>query len=209
MPEHPQQFAIEGHDGVIRLSPLFYPNTDSAHQSGDLSHFAATGNAVYGYQVRDFDPFKIGPTQEPTGGVLFFSNKIKKEDFMALARILGMGTGRDYAAFLAESKNPSKDGYLRQLRLTSALSLRFHFEELTEEELDKFPEQTLTMPEALWTFIEHEKKEWGTFFGSPKLEGQFGGDSYFAREELSFGIMVENDFDRIYRIWSRAWLVTM
>ena len=41
-----------------------------------------------------------------------------------------------------------------------------------------------------------------------RLRGLFGGDGDFAREELAFGFMVENDYHHVYRIWSRAWLVT-
>lgn len=203
-----ERFAIESSDGIVRLSPPLWPNTDSTHQPGDLSHFAAAGIGIYGYQERDFDPFKLGPVHEPVGGVLFFGNDVKKDDFMGLTRVLDMDESPDYAAFLAESQTPGKDGYLRQLRLASAFSLRFHFGVLTSEGLDKFPVQALSMPDALWAFIEQEKKGWGTFFGSPKLEKKFGGDGNYAREELSFGIMVENDYEHIYRIWSRAWLVT-
>ena len=36
----------------------------------------------------------------------------------------------------------------------------------------------------------------------------FGGDGDWAKEELAFGCMVENVDLGIYRIWSRAWLVT-
>lgn len=69
------------------------------------------------------------------------------------------------------------------------------------------PPTILTMAEAMWAFVEHEKKEWGTFWGE-KLETTFGGDGDFAREDLSFGFMIENADEGIYRIWSRAWLVT-
>ena len=35
-----------------------------------------------------------------------------------------------------------------------------------------------------------------------------GGDGDYAVEELSFGFMLENEYNQVYRIWSRAWLVT-
>ena len=40
------------------------------------------------------------------------------------------------------------------------------------------------------------------------LAGMFGGDGDDSREKLSFGRMVENGYHHVYRIWSRAWLVT-
>ena len=35
-----------------------------------------------------------------------------------------------------------------------------------------------------------------------------GGDGDWAKESLCFGLMVENGYQGVYRIWSRAWLVT-
>jgi hypothetical protein len=43
---------------------------------------------------------------------------------------------------------------------------------------------------------------------SAKLTGTFGRDGDWAREALCFGFTVENAFHGVYRIWSRAWLVT-
>lgn len=37
---------------------------------------------------------------------------------------------------------------------------------------------------------------------------RFGGDGEWARESLAFGFLVENQYHSIYRIWTRAWLVT-
>jgi hypothetical protein len=41
-----------------------------------------------------------------------------------------------------------------------------------------------------------------------RLSGTFGGDGYWAKESLCFGFLVENNYRGVYRIWSRAWLVT-
>ena len=208
MAEKDYRWFFEGLDGEVRITLPLFPNTDSGCPLSDLARFASSGNSIYGYDEHLVNPFVTAPRDESAGGVLFFGNDIAKNDFLALTRVLEINNKKDYAAFLGESVIPKEDGYLRQLRLVSAFALRFHYGVLTSQELNQFPAQDLTMSEAFWRFIEHEKMDWGTFFGSPKLEGKFGGDGDFAREELSFGIMVENSYEQIYRIWSRAWLVT-
>ncbi|MEI9999893.1 MAG: hypothetical protein WDO13_12425 [Verrucomicrobiota bacterium] len=43
---------------------------------------------------------------------------------------------------------------------------------------------------------------------SSQLRGTFGGDGDWAKESLCFGLLVENNDLGVYRLWSRAWLVT-
>lgn len=194
--------------GKLRVSPPLWPHGTLQTQPGDLTQFAPQGNGVYGYQEGIENPMLAAPPQEDIGGALYFGNGILKEDFQALMRILNVGDDYDYAVFTSESSQPGQDGYLRQLRLVSKFALRFMFGALASGEYETFPLQQLSMPEAFWGFIEHEWNDWGTSFRSSKLAGKFGGDGDFAREELSFGFMVENDYHRVYRVWSRAWLVT-
>lgn len=204
--------------GKIRISPPIWPDHKLNIQPGDLSKFAPYGNGVYGYQNRQgSNPFTSAPTQEANGGIIYFDNGIAKADFEALMRILEVQPryvvkpSKDYAVFTAESKQPGKDGYLVQMRIISKFGLLHMFGALTDAEYEKFPEQEMTIVEALWSFIEQERKRWGTSFhqdGVKGLCGLFGGDGDFAREELSFGFILENDYYNIYRIWSRAWLVT-
>lgn len=141
-----------------------------------------------------------------------FDNRIKREDFNSLLRIFGIRTeaknAKDYSVFLHASDQPKKDGYIHQLRIVPKFGMRYLFDALTEQEYDKFPPQSETIADALWTFIERSKETFGTSFDAPKLQGLFGGDGHFACEQLSFGIMLENDYYGIVRIWSRAWLVT-
>jgi hypothetical protein len=40
------------------------------------------------------------------------------------------------------------------------------------------------------------------------LYGAMGGDGDWAKEELCFGFMMENEYHGVCRIWTRAWLVT-
>lgn len=203
-------------DKIIRISPPIWPDHILDVQPGDLTRFAPQGNGVYGYQGREEgSPFKDAPPHEASGGVIYFGNGLVKADFEALMRIMGVHSDhwvnppKDFAVFTAESEQPGKDGYLSQMRIVSRFSLRYMFGALTESEYEKFPEQDLTMADTLWSFIEREQRRWGTSWMDDRgLHGKFGGDSHFACEELAFGFMLENEYHRVYRIWSRAWLVT-
>ena len=201
----------------LRISPPMWPNHTLEVQPGDLSKFSPQGNGVYGYEDGiDWSPFKSAPSQEACGGVVYFGNGVSKADFEALMRIMDVQPGyvvnpsKDYAAFTLESEHPGEDGYLLQMRLVSKFGLRFMFGAISESEDDQFPAQKLSAVEAMWSFIQSEKRRWGTSFSEDVkgLRGVFGGDGDFAREELAFGFTVENSYHSVYRIWSRAWLVT-
>jgi hypothetical protein len=43
---------------------------------------------------------------------------------------------------------------------------------------------------------------------SHALSGTAGGDGDWAKEALVSGFMVQNSYWAVYRLWSRAWLVT-
>jgi|SRR3989344_8096551 len=197
--------------GIERLviGPSVWPNKELQIQPGDLSHFAPYGNGVYGFDPKDANPILCAPEQEPSGGHIYFSNSVRRENFQSFLRMVGVTIGdKAYAAFVKRSINPGKDQYLTQMRLISKFGLRFMFNALSDKEYDSFKEQELTIEEALLGFIEVEKKKYGTSFFSRSLEGLFGGDGDSMREELNFGFALENEYYRIYRIWSRAWLVT-
>lgn len=217
MASQPRRIAFDLGDR-IRISPPIWDNNTVSMNPGDFSRLLPQGNGVYGYQEPDRGhPLKGAPQQEACGGVVYFGNGISKEDFEALMRIMGVQPAwfakpsKDFAVFTAESREPGKEGYLTQMRVASKFALRFMFGTLAEADYDAFPDQGVTMVEALWAFIEHERECCGTSFTQDEergLSGLFGGDGDFAREELAFGFMVENDYHHVYRIWSRAWLVT-
>ncbi len=214
MPSKPVIIAFDQGDR-IRISPPIFTDTTLKMQPGDLTKFAPHGNGVYGYQNRDGStPFTQAPSQEACGGVIYFDNHVDKEDFMALMHIAGIqdrhdvNPSKDYAAFVEEAEEPGIAGYLTQMRIVSKFALRHMFDALDETGYKNFPSQDISIAEALWCFMEHERKRWGTDFGGGKLAGLFGGDGDFAQEELSFGFMIENSYFSIFRIWSRAWLVT-
>lgn len=202
----------------VRVSPPLTPGNTLDVRPDDLTKFAPTGNGVYGHQGREgMNPFMGAPPQEACGGVLYFDNHISRADLEALVRILEVERGpsqrpdKAFAVYTAEAKIPAKEGYLAQVRLVTKFGLRFAYNAISATEYESFREQELSMVEVLWAFIEHERKRWGTAFWEDEekgLMGLFGGDGDFAREKLSFGFMLENNYYNICRIWSRAWLVT-
>lgn len=200
----------------LKLSPTV-PHDPTARppHPGDLSLFAPYGNGVYGLQdPKSQVPFHRGPIHEAEGGTCcFFGNGVSKDDFFGMLRVLGIPTdGKNshnlrYAAYLAETQDPETDQYVTQLRLVSAFGMRFLFGAIAKSEYGTFPAQTLSPAQALWAFMDMERKRWGTSYGAG-LDRVFGGDGNYAQEMLSFGFHLENAYHGICRIWSRAWLVT-
>jgi len=193
----------------LTISPPVWSNKELQVQPGDLSQFAPYGTGVYGYQASSRTPMRGDPPHEESGGLVYFGNGVKEEDFKGFLRMMNVrADDKDYAAFIQESSNPVQDRYFKQMRLISKFGLKFMFDALNDINYDAFEEQELSIGEALWVFMDAEKGRFGTFFGDPRIEGKMGGDGHLAREELSFGFMMENDYHQVYRIWSRAWLVT-
>ena len=200
--------AKQGLDKII-IGPAIWPGKKLQVQPGDLSKFAPYGNGVYGYQKNSLEPIRGDPPQEETGGLIYFGNEARKEDFEGFLRMMNVrAEDKDYVAFVQESSNPIEDRYFKQMRIMSKFGLRFMFGAIDDREYDTFKEQELSIGEALWAFMNAEKRRFGTSFGDPRIDGKMGGDGDYAVEELSFGFMLENEYNQVYRIWSRAWLVT-
>ena len=200
--------AKQGLEKVI-VSPAVWPGKDLQVQPGDLSKFAPSGNGVYCYQRNSVEPIRGDPPQEEAVGLVYFGNGLKQKDFSGFLRMMGVrADDKDYAVFVQESSNPVEDRYFKQMRLMSKFGLRFMFGAIDNRGYDTFKKQELTTGEALWEFMASEKGRFGTSFGDPRIEGKMGGDGDYAREELGFGFMLENEYHQVYRIWSRAWLVT-
>lgn len=193
----------------VNVSPAVWPGKNLQVQPGDLSKFALYGNGIYGYQKNSLEPIKGDPIQEESGGLIYFGNGVKQADFSGFLRMIGVREDdKSYAAFVQESSNPVEDRYFKQMRLMSNFGFRHLFKAIDDREYKTFKEQEWTIGESLWKFMESEKRRFGTSFGDSRIEGKMGGDGNYAREELSFGFMLENEYYQIYRIWSRAWLVT-
>lgn len=212
--QQPKRIVFELGESVRVSPPIWFDNAVDWYP-GDFSKRPPYGSGVYGYQSSNLlDPLKNAPKEEDSGGVVYFGNGISKADFEAMMRIMHVDPCRpskDFAVFTALSKEPGKEGCLTQMRTVSKFGLRFMFKSLSDADYEKFAKQGVSTVDALWAFVEHERECWGTSFTEDEkkgLRGLFGGDGDFRREQLAFGFMVENQYHGVYRIWSRAWLVT-
>jgi hypothetical protein len=71
--------------------------------------------------------------------------------------------------------------------------------------------QPISMVEYVAQFVDEQRLKWNNPDGGAfprSLDTLFGGDGDFAKEALCFGFMVENHPWAVYRVWSRAWLVS-
>lgn len=96
--------------------------------------------------------------------------------------------------------------YLEQLKLICGPAAgRFH-----ESVKRHCVEQVLTIGEAMMDFYQYQKAKYnpGNDLFPRELRGIIGGDGDYEREQLAFGILVENREEGVYRIWSRAALCT-
>ena len=217
-------------DSFVKVYPRQWPeDRDLELYPGDLEKFAVPGVGIsgpfpimpwgdplrddpsdfYSFQRITGHPIRDASKNEPSGGIVYFHGTPGRDDFFSLIKLLGVRShALDYAAFADHSNMPVEDNYLVQMRLVSRFALQYVFRALDSEDYESFPPQKLNIGEALWNFIEDQQDRWGTSMGSRELDGVMGGDGDFAKEELAFGFMVENEYNGIYRIWSRAWLVT-
>jgi hypothetical protein len=205
---------LEGPDGPIQLSPPALTEQPQMFKKlfgepSDLSHFGRKDDGRYGLDQDGANPFELADGREPAGGVVFFG-ACTQEDFVALLRLLDVRINvREYWLFHIESDAPEQDGYLEQARVVDRFGLRYLFHVLKSEGYEQFPKQPVTLSEILWAFICDQNLKWGNGEGySDALTDMFCEDGDDAKRQLSFGFMVENSYHKVYRIWSRAWLLT-
>lgn len=211
---------------LLRIAPPIWPGPPLGVQPGDLSRFAPVGLALdgplvmmpwdtlddvmrrpgyYGANAPSSHPFLNAPVNDDAGGVVYFDGHPEKEQLEALFDLLSVrGRATDYAAFWAKSENPMEERYLEQLRIVSTYTLASMFQAEVNEATSPLTSQTLTVSEALWAFVGNQQE----IYNRGALSGVMGGDGDWAKESLAFGFMVENAYNIVYRIWSRAWLVT-
>jgi hypothetical protein len=222
---------LERFDPIVRLSPCEQPTLEGALNPGDLGTFMPQGSGLdvplvaypwagpeglgqrasyFEYQAPVPDPIKNAPLTDEAGGVVYFPDEPEDADLASLLRLLGVRTRESrYAVFARQSEDPQEDGYLTQFRITSRFALLHGFHAIRAEEYESFPEQSLTIGELVPAFVRAEHEHWGGGWPqSERLEGCMGGDGDWAREALAFGFLVENAYQGVYRLWSRAWLVT-
>ena len=201
-----------------------WPGRSLPLMPGDLSQFLPQGLGLggpcndplkrlvapdyYGLDAPDGHPFRAAPTQEPSGGVLYFGDGVSFDRLCTALEVIGVGLRpTNYAVFAKHAQHPSKERYLDQVRIVSTSALNHFFGCAEAAEL---PDQPVTVGDFIRTFIDAQRTKWnrpGRAF-SDRLRGTLGGDGDWAKEALSFGLLVENTYWGVYRLWSRAWLVT-
>lgn len=212
----------------ITISPSVWPGKDLEAQPGDMRIIVPAGLGLsgpfmlrpwddpatanpgqyYGFQPHTGHPLHDAPLNSTSGGVIYFDDGRQEDELLAACRLLSIRLNeKQYAAFLEESSDPLQDRCLVQLKIVSRFSLKYLFQAIDEKQSAEFPEQPLTIGELLAAFLRDQEAHWGSGMSS-ELRGCMGGDGDWAKEALAFGLMVENDYHGIYRIWSRAWLVT-
>lgn len=217
----------EAIDIWVRLSPPVWPAKRVRIQPGDLARFAPMGRGrvgpvaagladtgsghddsdVFSLTAHRSDPLLNAPITEPSGGTLYLDGQPDQDDLAAALRLLGIPhDAGDYAAFLGHSKKPAEECYVTQLRIVRRAALAALYGALSTKELQSFPQQRLMAGDLIFKFIETEQGTWGAGL-SAKLRDRFGRSSPRFRPTLAFGLMVENAFYGVYRVWSRAWLL--
>jgi hypothetical protein len=211
----------------VQISPSVWSSKRVPVEPGDLRRFAPMGRGRVGPVPPDLDdlgaapsnpdlfsltahhshPLLNAPITEPTGGTLYLDGEPNSEDLAATLRLLGVPTdATDYAAFISQAKKPAEERYMTQLRIVRRVALAALYDALSEAELRSFRHQPLTVGALMGKFIETEQQCWGTGL-SPKLSERFGNPGQRFRATLAFGLMIENAFYGVYRLWSRAWLL--
>lgn len=215
----------------LHILPADWQARDGYIAPGDLRHFALEGfgfggpvvmrpwdtlegtaqaGAYYGLDGRSADPIRSAPSTLPQGGTVYFDRYDADSGFAGVLRMLAMAHNmKDYAVFLASAEDTVEERYLDQMRIVGhgALSQLYGIPNTAIAEL---PEQKLGLREAIYAFLDHQTEKWGDprYLFSGKLSGALGGDGDWAKEALAFGLMVENGYWQVFRIWSRPWLVT-
>ena len=211
----------------VQVSPAAWSAKSVPVQPGDLRRFAPMGRGRIGVLPPDLEefgeaagnpelfsltahhshPLLDAPITEPTGGTLYLDGEPNAEDLAATLRLLGVpATATDYAAFVGHATKPAEERYLTQVRIVRRVALAALYDALSEADLRSFPQQTLTVGALIGKFIETEQQRWGTGL-SPQLCERFGNPGQRFRATLAFGLMIENAFCGVYRLWSRAWLL--
>jgi hypothetical protein len=217
-----------GIEHLIKIAPPVWPGGPLSGQPGDLGLFAPMGMGLsgpfpirpwddpfsgspagfYQYQAPGAHPFLNAPATEPAGGTVYLDDGPSEDDLRVLLRLLGVRSAEThYAAFLGQADDPPEERYLIQLRIVERPALQHMFGVPAGEDFEALTDQPLSVGALAWAFIQDQQATWGSGMSSA-LRGTMGGDDDWAKESLAFGLLVENAFHGVYRIWSRAWLVT-
>lgn len=145
------------------------------------------------------DPRRWMPWDQDAGGAFCFDSSSymgEKDAFMILMKSLGVSNvSKTFTVFIEEGP-----GMQKQMRTVSAHALKSVFKVLNQKEYASFPEQEVTMAEALWLFFldvtpSHDPPQ--------KIHSEKPGMTTISLIPPSIGIVVENSYYDVYRIWSR------
>ncbi len=170
---------------------------------------AVTTPSYYGFETRETDPVRGTPTQEASGGVIYFDDGISRRHILTALFVMGVNLHeREFVVFQGPAGDTVGERYLDQARIMRKGALQYLFR--PGPEAADLPVQPVTMGDFIRQFIDDQRKKWNDprYTFSDRLSGTFGGDGDWAKELLCFGFMVENSYWGVYRLWSRAWLVT-
>lgn len=217
-------------DGT-RVFPNVWPGEPLPVQPGDVTQFAPMGFVMggpmvvrpwdtlesamaagdyYGAQAHTFHPLRGAPRTDACGGVIYFDTGGSRESLLTAFSVMGVRPSeewRDFAVFCSESQDAEKEGYISHCRIMSKGTLAHLYRANLELVEGAREPQSVSALDVLWEFVQAEEKRWGTGMGG-SLSGCMGGDGDWAKESLCFGFMLENAYHMIFRIWSRAELVT-
>lgn len=151
------------------------------------------------------------------GDLVYFSQRVDEQRFYAAIDALEIkGFEKKFAALFTTFFedidvgviNPIEMGviYLEQLRIICPAAMDGFGDELEEA----LVEQELSISEALWNFYLSQINRYNpdNELYPSALNGVMGGDGDYEREELAFGMLVEDREEGIYRLWSRVYLCT-
>ncbi|MFT3730336.1 MAG: hypothetical protein QM780_02770 [Hyphomicrobium sp.] len=201
LPVMPGDFSHYAPDGMGLSVPLVVRPWDSLEG-------AVRAQGHYGLAARETDPVRAAPHYDARGGVIYFDAGDEWQTLSAALMLMGVHLlEKDFAVFFASAAEPEEQRYADQARIIRRSTLAHLYG--VRDEVGALQPQTATVGDYIQQFLAEQRDKWdggGAF--SPAMYGMFGGDGDWAKEDLCFGFMVENGYLGVYRIWSRAWLVT-
>jgi hypothetical protein len=199
-PEAPVHFGTDP-----RVFPMGFGSRGGVMLPWDSPQDVLERRDYYAFRPHSLDPYAEAPWTEAAGGVVYFdAEDTEQSDIEAMLRLLEVQRlSTKYGVFLREAEEPLREGFLVELRIYTTNAL----DRIAPGTRDSAEEQPVTVGDLIWRFITEQQERWGLGY-SWELSGTFGGDGDWAKEALAFGFLVENQDLGIYRLWSRAWLVT-
>jgi len=134
------------------------------------------------------------------GLVYFDTLRYSRDRLEAVLALIDVPNTKRYTAFSLRS-NDLDQGFITQVRFVSDFAMEYYFRVKDEDEQARI-EQGTDIYEALTSFVASEIHD---FASEDKLCKHLGIEVPFDGSfGLAFGFLIENSYNQIYRIWSRA-----